>query len=266
MGISIQAYRCRIGTFVPKFLQIPTKNNYKYFPTINENQTTEYTTKRKFLLYIVLLLFFLFPLVNFFLVQSNIQSYNHPIYPDFFTYSSQLDTFSNTSLSGRITSDIAFNFILSFGINSLAASTFTMITNFQSKCKHGNRRAGGIKISHWNKGPGFLQNKIPEIKNIVNGLNPHILGISEANLHQNHDHNLVELEDYLMHTCPTIDNLSLKTSRVVVYTHKSLVVKPRPDLMSDKYASIWMEVGLPHHKKFLICQTYRESQLPNQPD
>ena len=141
-----------------------------------------------------------------------------------------------------------------------------MITNFQSRYLHGNRRAGGIKISHWNKGPGFLKTKIPEIKNIVNGLHPHILGISEANLQQHHDQHLVQLEDYFLHTCPTIDNTTLKTSRVVVYTHRSLVVKIRPDLMCDRYSSIWMEVGLPRQKKFLVGQTYREWQLPNQAD
>ena len=36
--------------------------------------------------------------------------------------------------------------------------------------------------------------------------------------------------------------------------------------MSDSYSSVWMEVGLPRCKKFLVCQTYREWQLPNQMD
>ena len=116
------------------------------------------------------------------------------------------------------------------------------------------------------EGTGFLQTKIPEIKNIINGLHPHILGISEANLHQHHDQHLVQLEDYLLHTSSTINNSTLKTSRIAVYTHQSLVVKLRPDLMCDSYPSIWMEVGLPHQKKFLVGQTYREWQLPNQAD
>ena len=105
---------------------------------------------------------------------------------------------------------------------------------------------------------------MPEIKNIINGLHPHLLGISEANLKTEHDRNLVHLDDYTLHTCPTINNPNLLTSRVVVYTHKSLVVKPRPDLMCDSFSSVWMEVGLPRHKKFLVAQVYREWQLPNQ--
>ena len=131
---------------------------------------------------------------------------------------------------------------------------------------YGNKKANGIRICHWNKGPGFLRNKIPEISEIVNDLHPHIIGISEANLLQQHDQGQVQLDDYVLHTCPTIDNISLRSSRIVVYTHQSLVVKVRYDLMCDQYPSIWMEVGLPRHKKFLVGQTYREWQLPNQPD
>ena len=107
---------------------------------------------------------------------------------------------------------------------------------------------------------------MPEIKNIISGLHPHIIGISEENLHQHHDQHLVQLDDYVLHTFSTINNSTLKTSRIAVYTHQSLVVKLRTDLMCDNYPSIWMEVGLPHHKKFLVGQTYREWQLPNQAD
>ena len=107
---------------------------------------------------------------------------------------------------------------------------------------------------------------MPEIKNVVNGLHPHILGISEANLLSTHDKSLVQLENYVLHTCPTITNPNIKDSRLVVYTHNSLVVKLRPDLMCDGYSSVWMEVGLPRCKKFLVCQTYREWKLLKQKD
>ena len=107
---------------------------------------------------------------------------------------------------------------------------------------------------------------MPEIRNIISGLHPHIIGISEANLHHNHDQNLVQIQDYTLHTCPTLGNPNLKTSRIVAYTHKSLVAKIRPDLMSSTYSSIWLGVGLPRHKRFLVCQTYREWQLLNQRD
>ena len=34
----------------------------------------------------------------------------------------------------------------------------------------------------------------------------------------------------------------------------------RPDLMSDEVSAVWLEVGLPSMRKFLICQVYREWQ------
>ena len=42
-----------------------------------------------------------------------------------------------------------------------------------------------------------------------------------------------------------------------------MVVKLRTDLMSDSFSSIWIELGLPRKKKFLVCQIYREWQLLN---
>ena len=96
-----------------------------------------------------------------------------------------------------------------------------------------------------------MENKKNEIQAIVNKYHPHILGLSEANFHSYHDRDKVQLPDYTLHTCPTLDNPELKVSRVVVYTHSSLVVKLRPDLMDHSISSIWMEIGLPGRSKIL---------------
>ena len=149
-------------------------------------------------------------------------------------------------------------------INIVADLLYSMVSNFQSRYLYGNRKNQGIKICHWNKGGSYLQNKMPELRNIVSGLHPHIFGVSEANLFQHHDQALVQLEDYDLHLPQTLSNPNLKTSRVVTYTHKSIITKPRHDLMSNTISSIWLEVGMPRHKKFLVCQTYREWQLLNQ--
>ena len=143
---------------------------------------------------------------------------------------------------------------------TLVASLFSQISNFEARYTNGNR-SKGIKISHWNKGGSYLINKMPEIKNIISQHKPHIFGISEANLLDVHDPGLAAVQDYHLHICPTISNPSLKTSRVVVYTHKDIVAKLRPDLMSDKYSSIWLEVGLPNHKRLLVSQSYRETMV-----
>ena len=132
----------------------------------------------------------------------------------------------------------------------------------------GNRtqRGHGIKILHWNKGPSFLINKHDDIETLISGHTPHVLGLSEANVRQDHDLSLVQHEDYTLHTCPTIDNPELKMSRVVVYTHKSLVVKRRDDLEDNTVSAIWLEVGLPRQKKILICHAYREWKYLGQED
>ena len=136
--------------------------------------------------------------------------------------------------------------------------------NFYAKCTNGNRRQHGIKIAHFNKGPAYLYNKIHEVENIVNDLHPHILGLSEANLLANHDLEDVQIQDYELYTCPTLTNPDIQASRIVVYKHSSLIGKLRPDLMSDEFSSIWLEIGYPRQKKFLVCQFYRDWQFLNQ--
>jgi hypothetical protein len=138
------------------------------------------------------------------------------------------------------------------------------MSNFYARYTYGNRQARGIKIAHLNKGPGHLANKINDIENVISGLHPHILGISEANLFQCHDIQDVQIPNYNLHTCPTLSNPDLGYSRVVVYIHNSIVCKPRPDLMNNDYSSVWMQVGLPRQKQILVCQTYREWQLLHQ--
>ena len=130
--------------------------------------------------------------------------------------------------------------------------------NFLARYTYGNKRQNGIKIVHWNKGSSYLENKMNEIEPIIQQHHPHIFGLSEANLFDHHDQNNVQLPKYTLHPCPTLSNSKLKVSRVVVYTHNSLVVKARPDLMNDNISAIWLEVGLPRKRKILVCNTYRE--------
>ena len=140
--------------------------------------------------------------------------------------------------------------------------------NFLARYKYGNRRnkKNGMTIMHWNKGPSLLQNKMHDIENIIDKYKPHILGLSEANLRNFDDISEVQIKDYNLHVCPTINNLNHRVSRVVVFTHRSVVVKPRLDLMNPLVSTVWLEVGLPRQRKFLVCNAYREWGYPNQPD
>ena len=73
-----------------------------------------------------------------------------------------------------------------------------------------------------------------------------------------------KIQDYELVTSKTMNNVDLQISRVVVYKHSSLITKIREDLMSDKFSSIWLEVGLPGRQKFLVCNIYRDWQYIGQ--
>ena len=238
MDINIQQYRARIGSFLP-FRNSLSKSSYNESNKPTDNQSSNLTYS------LVLAVFIFF----FSLYFTNLQHSS---------YSKASSTPLVTTSPALMESDVIL------GIDILSHFLFTMVTNFQSRYTNGNRKGKGIKIGHWNKGGSFLINKMPDIKTIIGQHHPHILGISEANLLAVHNENLAAVQDYNLHVCPTRENPALRTSRIVVYTHKDIVAKLRPDLMCDRYSSIWLEVGLPKHKKFLVSQSYREWQYTNQ--
>ena len=130
----------------------------------------------------------------------------------------------------------------------------------------GNRSNRGIKLAHWNAGSAHLHNKMDDLEQVVADHHPHVLGISEANFKQGHSLDDVQIQEYDLVLSKTIGNDRLGVSRVVCYKHQSMVGKVREDLMSDQFSSIWLELGLPGKKKFLVCQLYREWQYLGQPD
>ena len=134
------------------------------------------------------------------------------------------------------------------------------------RARNGNRHNRGIKIAHWNAGSAHLPNKMNEIEYAVSEHHPHLLGISESNLKRVHDIQDVQLQDYDLIVSKTLENDQLQVSRIVCYKHQSLVGKVREDLMSDEFSSIWLEIGLPGKRKFLVCQLYREWRYLGQPN
>ena len=136
--------------------------------------------------------------------------------------------------------------------------------NKLARAKTGNRSNSGIKLAHWNAGSSYLCNKIDEIEEVIADLHPHVLGISEANFKNIHSLDDVQIQEYDLIFSKTLENDMLGVSRVVCYKHQSMIGKVRDDLMDDKFSSIWLELGLPRKKKFLICQLYREWQYLGQ--
>ena len=138
--------------------------------------------------------------------------------------------------------------------------------NQVARATYGNRSNRGIKLAHWNAGSAHLHNKMDELEHVISDLHPHVLGISEANFKRNHSLDEVQIQDYDLVLSKTIENDQLGVSRVVCYKHQTMVGKVREDLMDDSFSSIWLELGLPRKKKFLVCQLYREYQYLAQAD
>ena len=88
--------------------------------------------------------------------------------------------------------------IFSALITSIPISSSVKVENknFQARYKYGNKQKSGLKLSHWNKGPAFLENRIDEIETIISKFSPHIFGISESNFKNNHDVENVKIDDY----------------------------------------------------------------------
>ena len=120
--------------------------------------------------------------------------------------------------------------------------------NFSARYLNGNIPKG-IKICHWNKGGGFLCNKIEEIESLIEKERPHILGISEATLKSTDNEAEIQIQNYNVFHASTLINPKLNTSRLSVYVHKDLNVKVRMDLMNNTFSSIWLEVGQARQKK-----------------
>ena len=138
--------------------------------------------------------------------------------------------------------------------------------NFLGRYKYGNKRNSGIKLCHWNKGSAYLENKKDELETIIGGYQPHVFGVSEANFKSQHDRENVEIEHYNIYFSKTLDNPTIYCSRIAVYIHEDIQAKLRDDLMNDTFSSVWLELGLPRQRKFLVCQVYRDWQYLDQPD
>ena len=141
MDISIQQYRSRIGRFLPQTYST------SYSLAKNEDQPTNFLRIRTYLSTKLLILApVLFSIVVLTPIHSSAQTYSHPLYPALPGYSNLLqNTYKSTNTrSGTTTTAIAAIYLLQYTINTLASSTFSMISNFESRYKNGNR----IRMAH----------------------------------------------------------------------------------------------------------------------
>ena len=129
--------------------------------------------------------------------------------------------------------------------------------NRRQRAMFGNQ-SQEMKIVSWNTGHSHLKNQMQEVRWLVEEQKPHIMFLSESNLWRNHDKDLVEIDGYETHTTKMIRNPDRQVSRLVAFVKEGIIARRRDDLEIEDMSSIWIEVGLPHQKKFLLCGVYRE--------
>ena len=252
MTCSLQTYRVRIGTFVPK--PLATSCSVTRAP-----KSTVYVAPKTFFtilsLYFCLVMYVGISKSNYSDQTLEGQTLSNSE-SSFIFIRAQLST--NSYISGKI-----------YLIHSPNSSRFWLSRkdrNSLAKATTGNRQNRGVKLAHWNAGSAHLHNKMQDIEKVISDYHPHVIGISESNLKKDHDLQDVQIQEYELITSKTLENEQLNISRVVCYKHNSIVSKVRDDLMSDEFSSIWLELGLPNKKKFLVCQFYREWRYMGQAD
>ena len=243
MGISIETYRMRIGSF--------SQGTKKFKPTGPKPSSAPSGKAILTLATIFGISFFLFTvaLQTDFTVQVKPQS------------SPSSSILCQTPSPSLILPTSKFQAAF-FGY--YARSLQIVDVNFNSRYLYGNRRSNGIKMAHINLGSGFLVNQMNNIESIIGGYKSHILGVSESNFRTAHEKSDATLEEYTTYFSKTLENENLGVSRITVFAHKDLIIKDRPDLMNDIFSSIWLELGLPRKKKILVCNLYRDWQYLDQ--
>ena len=127
--------------------------------------------------------------------------------------------------------------------------------NFYARYIYGNKEAKGIKNCHLNI--RSLKNKIQEVKNIISIQNPHIFGISEAELFkQNVNEKSLKIPGYNIIFPKSWSNEGY--ARVVVYVKKSFKYEHIQQLEHESIQSIWIKGNLKNSKSIYFCHAYRE--------
>ena len=213
MGVSIQAYRCRIGIFAASNSSVYSKSSP---PTCTASPSRCPGWVWSACLVIVLSTL---PLVVHYDLQSPMQYFPNPsssrsCTPPGSSWTSSWRPSSGCHLTSppwsqppwpyspypatgpfrtHSTQRVTFPSNHPMNIQSFTNFIFQLSKveiNFFARMEHGNRsqRGRGIKLLHWNKGPSFLKNKHHEVETLIEGHTPNVLGLSEANIRA--DHNL----------------------------------------------------------------------------
>ena len=207
MSISVQVYRARVGSFHSQYLQYSRSK-----VSSNKLRTKISMNKHSKMLVSLKVVFLMICIPMGYTLTAEAKESNQI-----------LTAIGPTNFSTSIQYEVDYNF--------LAKYTF------------GNRKQSGLKICHWNAGSSHLVNKLNEIESVISNYKPHIFGISEASFRNSQSKEDVKIDGYDICFASTLDNPNLNMSRLSVFIHKDLQFKLRKDLMSNKFSSIWLEVG-----------------------
>ena len=173
MGINIEQYRARIGSFLP-VRNISRKSHEK----------NEYSRSRRSKQFFNFIKMFLMLCIAAFLFEAELSNLQQDK-----TLISVAEKHSLSSLTfklgGRVIRGRSLNtcqlFIKHEDKFGRQFYQFKNLDNHFSKYTNGNRKKNGIRIYHLNKGSSFLANGMHEIENVIIKHRPHLLGISESN-------------------------------------------------------------------------------------
>ena len=254
MGNSLQDYRIRIGLFGGSSYSFKSKNVKL---SAHRNKSDKSNINPRFCLLILLL-----SSVVYQAVAENSRNYKRSRCQE---HSTNQEHSINQEHSTN--QEYGSKYILRRSLPYQYLSNSAKVTdfNFLARYTNGNGRSrNGLKMAHINLGGGFLINRKNEIEHIIGDYKPHVLGISETRFEHNHSLEDVNIDNYDLYLCKTLQNPQLRTSRCAVYVHKDVVVKERLDLMNETFSSVWLELGLPKQKKILVANIYREWQYLHQ--
>ena len=229
--ISIQLFRYRIGVF----------NSTKYKRTNCRKLESRSFCDRKYITTATSLLI-LFSIIGLFIKQLESHPYNY--------VTVNIVCNVNTSLVTEY----------SFDDDNIVSSAvwFGYTGNFYARYTNGNilNSVKGLKAYHVNI--RSLKNKVNEVKNIIETVNPHIMGCSECELTNEYDSKqLASLK------IPGYQIILPKSwelhgyARVVVYIKKSLKYERIDTLEDEHLQTIWLKCGFKNSKPGFFCNGYR---------
>ena len=253
MGISIESYRIRIGTFVPKEPKSFKIKRYKFSSnSCNIKYKLKKTTIREVFIscMVWIMIYSSMTIWNTSNVQSQLLRSNRIIEPG----CDNVQSFSNQWGAG-----------LSWSY-SRSKVNLMHYTN-------GNRRNLGYRYFSWNCDRGLLsKNKIEDIRVFASKHSPHLIAISEVDLRKNeqnvNDRSTNEFSTEQVHDIFKIQgyNIILPSSwdihgkaRIMVFASEEVKVKLiKPHNDETHIQNVILEVGFGRAKTHLVSFYYRE--------